>query len=685
MSSLPLRYLDSAQHSLRRIITRVRAARTLAKTTDPATFCSGQCDKQERRAENKSYGQRQRGDSTHINPLLRIGVGKLLSRNDCEAMVAELRGITAKRWLPWDGDVGNDDSSSTVTAISLDQLPESRARWDQAVGSAVRARIARTYGVHDTCVVMAEAEHMFFCRVESPHPPQSCHKQQHQQHQQVSADNTETQQWKTTVEGTGAVKVRNGVQQPTAAAMSDPSATTTTTFRRSASLISFTVALGEVQQQWTVCFEKRGQCVRLSEQGTGVIFSGKLRHATVPMSMFQPWQRHQPTTTTTTARLASERSELPKEHVLQQPSSQSSSGILLRGFASIRGVNNLSPSFSRVGETVTMGWQWGNPIWNLDAPWITDRDILDRAWMATGGATVSNATSSSRTAATGTAKSIATAATATATTNSTSQNRVHFKYMNVSPPETEVEGVAVSTTGRAPAFAPLPQLPQYQQPTLNRMNSSLAHRYYRQIGPDAVGGSGGMDFPTVDQQGRPVIDLIPRQTALHWIPGREGRGEITISAVLRRRLPWQRRRHVGKAGLSLDAGSSPRMDAALRELFGGGEGEVEGEVLTQTEAQRQQQRQALRWSREQQQQQQQTREQQKPREHQQQRLVRVPVPPIKYVFVDPRYRGEWSSCMAGEGWERYGREGRGEREFRDIFFPWLVFEVQKPNTRSSPI
>lgn len=71
---------------------------------------------------------------------------------------------------------------------------------------------------------------------------------------------------------------------------------------------------------------------------------------------------------------------------------------------------------------------------------------------------------------------------------------------------------------------------------------------------------------------------------------------MMISAVLRRRFPWGRRRQVGKSGYSTSAGISATMDGALRELF--------ADELTTHEC-----------------------------------LVRVPVPPIKYVFVDPRFRG----------------------------------------------
>lgn len=122
---------------------------------------------------------------------------------------------------------------------------------------------------------------------------------------------------------------------------------------------------------------------------------------------------------------------------------------------------------------------------------------------------------------------------------------------------------------------------------LERMNSSLAHRYYRQ-------GLGGMNIPLVDDLGRPVVDLH-EEGPPRWIPGsRRAGAEFKITAALRRRHAWYFRRQViGRAGLSTEAGASPRMDSALRELFGDGERRFEGER----------------------------------------------VPPIKYVFVDPRYRG----------------------------------------------
>lgn len=130
---------------------------------------------------------------------------------------------------------------------------------------------------------------------------------------------------------------------------------------------------------------------------------------------------------------------------------------------------------------------------------------------------------------------------------------------------------------------------------LERMNTSVAHRYYRQ-------GLEGMEVPVIDPLGRPVIDLV--EDGSSWLPGREKPADVTISAVLRRRFPWDRRRQVGKAGLSTAAGASPVMDAALQKLFGASQ-----EPATAAAA-------AVAGE----------------------RFVRVPVPPIKYVFVDPRYR-----------------------------------------------
>lgn len=132
---------------------------------------------------------------------------------------------------------------------------------------------------------------------------------------------------------------------------------------------------------------------------------------------------------------------------------------------------------------------------------------------------------------------------------------------------------------------------------LERMNSSTAHRYYRQ-------GLEGMNIPLLDSRGRPVIDLAEDRPPLRLPWGSKKTTQVTVTASLRRRFfPWDRRRQVvGKAGLSIEAGTSPKMDAALQTLFGGSSAEVaagEGE----------------------------------------RRMVRVPVPPIKYVFVDPRYRG----------------------------------------------
>lgn len=440
------------RHTLRRILGRVRATTALALT--PANSAPGV--------------------ASH-NPLLLVGVGALLSRKDCETMAGEAEGKDG--WVPWDGDLG-----ASSTAVSLESLPRSRELWEGAEGDAVRARIAGIYGVHESSVV-AEAGDVFLCKITPDARGRLFEASFNQRREEEDED----------IDGS-----RLSVSAD---------------FRRSKSLVTFSVALSAGLPPWAVCLEQRGQCLRPTGQGEGVVFSGKLRHALVTML----------------SEARAGRSGGAGGDAQDRP-------VVLRGFASI-----CDP---RVRED-SRRWAWGAPAWHVDAPYVKDEDILDRVWVDDRSTELGVASNPPVTALAGEA-----------------------------PGGSRTVGVAASSSHFF----------------LERMNTSAAHRYYRQ-------GLGGMNVPVVGKLGRPVIDLVEDRTSRLPKSSSSGKAsEVTIEAVLRRRFPWGWRRQVGKAGLSTAAGSSPRMDAALGELF--------GSRLPDGE-----------------------------------RLARVPVPPIKYVFVDPRYRG----------------------------------------------
>ncbi|CBN75643.1 hypothetical protein Esi_0151_0040 [Ectocarpus siliculosus] len=290
---------------------------------------------------------------------------------------------------------------------------------------------------------------------------------------------------------------------------------------------------------------KRGECFRPGGQGTGIIFSGKLRHASLRIP-------HGDGAPAGSGNSEGSRQEHPPV-------------LLLRGFASIQ-----HPSVAEESAR----WQWGSPAWHIDAPWIRDQDILDRVWVASGSDLGAEAADGRHPPPAGGAAAAAAAGTAPA---------------GVDPPRSYY---------------------------LQRMNTTLAHRYYRQ-------GLAGMDVPVVDSAGRPVIDLVEDGGVSSWwrrgVIGADKPGEVTLKAVLRRRFPWSRRRQVGKAGLSTDAGASPRMDAALQQLFGSSSTSSAAAAARREQVVAGDSPLAAR-------------QQGSP-------LVGVPVPPIKYVFVDPRYRG----------------------------------------------
>ncbi|CAM9323906.1 unnamed protein product [Hapterophycus canaliculatus] len=429
------------------------------------------------------------------NPFLGVGLGAFLSPRNCNAVLREARKVD--RWAPWDGDLGRG-----TVATSLEDLPLSRAIWSGKAGDRIRERVAEVYGVPPAGLVV-DAGGVFVCKVGTDGAPGVAPEQE--------------------VKGTWA-----GVQERAVngAVQQEQQQQGVLEFRRSKSLITFCVALSAEDgplSSLAVCLEQRGECVRLGGQGSGVVFSGKLRHASVMTSV-------------RTSSGGEENSA---------PQQQRSPIFLLKGFASIRHPSVLQESAR---------WQWGYPAWHVDAPWIKDQDILDRIWVA-GDA--------------------------------------------LAP----VPAAAADTTGEAGAVKA-----QGHRHQLERINSTLAHRYYRQ-------GVHGMNVPVLDPLGRPVIDLIEDAGAsrlVSWLPGvtTAKPAEVTLKAVLRRRFPWDRRRQIGKAGLSTEAGASPRMDAALQELFGASCAYVSAAKLTPG---------GVRTAGE--------------------SLVGVRVPPIKYVFVDPRYRG----------------------------------------------
>ncbi|CAM9946700.1 unnamed protein product [Ectocarpus sp. 12 AP-2014] len=498
--------VSKARQNLRRLYAHARSAWALSRTPPSSP------------------------DATSLpagNPLMRVGLGGLISPRDCNTIVRE--ALKVDDWAPWDGDLG-----TRALGTSLDKLPLSRALWDGKAGDRVRARLAGLYGVPESSIVVNT---LFVCKVgldvdglqDEALPEEGRGRSVGTLHEAV--------------DGAAAASAKLQQQQ-----RRQQLSIETSEFRRSRSLLTFSVALSAEDAllpcPWAVCLEQRGECFRPGGQGTGVIFSGKLRHASLRIPHGAGAQASSGN---------SERSRQAHPPVL-----------LLRGFANIQ-----HPSVAEGSAR----WQWGSPAWHIDAPWIRDQDILDRIWVA-GGSDLGAEAADGR-----------------------------------DPPAGGA--AAAAAAGTAPAGDDPPR--SYY---LQRMNTTLAHRYYRQ-------GLAGMDIPVVDSTGRPVIDLVEDGGVSSWwrrqVVGADKPGEVTLKAVLRRRFPWSRRRQVGKAGLSTDAGASPRMDAALQQLFGS------SSTSSAVAAARREQVVAgdspLA-----------ARQQGSP-------LVGVPVPPIKYVFVDPRYRG----------------------------------------------
>ncbi|CAM9950498.1 unnamed protein product [Ectocarpus sp. 6 AP-2014] len=503
--------VSKARQNLRRLYARARSAWALSRTPPSSP------------------------DATSLpagNSLMRVGLGGLISPRDCNTIVRE--ALKVDDWAPWDGDLG-----TRALGTSLENLPLSRALWDGKAGDRVRARVAGLYGVSESSIVVNA---LFVCKVgldvdglrDEALPEEGRGRSVGTLHEAVD----------------GAAAASAKLQQQQQQRRQQPQLSTEASeFRRSRSLLTFSVALSAEDAllpcPWAVCLEQRGECFRPGGQGTGVIFSGKLRHASLRIP-------HGAGAPASSGNSEGSRQEHPPV-------------LLLRGFASIQ-----HPSVAEESAR----WQWGKPGWHIDAPWIRDQDILDRVWVA-GGSDLGAEAADGR------------------------------------HPPPAGGAAAAAAAGTAPAGVDPPR--SYY---LQRMNTTLAHRYYRQ-------GLAGMDVPVVDSAGRPVIDLVEDGGVSSWwrrgVIGADKPDEVTLKAVLRRRFPWSRRRQVGKAGLSTDAGASPRMDAALQQLFGSSSTSSAAAAARREQVVAGDSPLAAR-------------QQGSP-------LVGVPVPPIKYVFVDPRYRG----------------------------------------------
>ncbi|CAB1114853.1 unnamed protein product [Ectocarpus sp. CCAP 1310/34] len=543
--------VSKARRNLRRLYARARSTWALSRT-------------------QPSYP-----DATSLpagNPLMRVGLGGLMSPRDCNTIVRE--ALQVDDWTPWDGDLGKH-----ALGTSLEKLPRSRALWDGKAGDRVRARVAGLYGVQESSIVVNA---LFVCKVGLNVDGLRDEVLREGQGRSVGTLHE-------AVDRAAAASAKLQQQQRQRQRQQPQLSIEASDFRRSRSLLTFSVAISTEDAllpcPWAVCLEQRGECFRPGGQGTGVIFSGKLRHASlrIPHGAGAP--------------ASSGNSERPRQ---DHPPA-----LLLRGFANIR--------HPLVAEG-SARWQWGSPAWHIDAPWIRDQDILDRVWVA-GGTDLGAEAADGR------------------------------------HPPPAGGAAAASEAGTAPAGVDPPR-----SNYLQRMNTTLAHRYYRQ-------GLAGMDVPVVDSAGRPVIDLVedggggsslwrrgvigadkPGEVTLKavlrrrfpwsrrrqvgggvsslWrrgVIGADKPGEVTLKAVLRRRFPWSRRRQVGKAGLSTAAGASPRMDAALQQLFGSSSTSYAAAAARREQVVAGDSPLAAR-------------QQVSP-------LVGVTVPPIKYVFVDPRYRG----------------------------------------------
>lgn len=552
---------DSVSHIISCLIARLRAKVSLAnakippakKTSlrakksddDPRQLAAAPSFPREK-AEQRNHEMTEKCDASNndtiANPLLLMGVGQLLSPRDCDTIISEARSTDVGAWQTWDGDVGSLDmeGAASVQVVRLAELSEAHALWQKGTTQErVLARVASTFGVQQSGVTLSSADDTFVCKIQP----------------KMTAEQKEAIKGSSRSDGVPDISLLSPV----------------CSFRRSASLVAFAVALIPGNEpEWALCLEQEGQCVSPVGQGAGVIFSGKRRHAVVNMAQ-------------------SVAAAIGGQSPPQQPVI-----FVLRGFASIR-----DPS---VREDVA-GWRWGYPAWHVDASWVKDADILNRAWA--GG--------ERRGVGDGLSDCCADAPDKIPIGAAPSSSGVGGDERSLSPQLQCRDGLEIPAaeggTERGVDFstnATATQVGGRVMQPIRRMNSTLAHRYYRQRGRD------GMNIPLVDGNNRPLIDLVPQKSKAWsrwgWGQTRQKSQEVTIVAVLRQRFPmkflwgrrpWDRRRQVGKVGLSLEPGTSRSMDATLRQLFGGSEEEGARESA----------------------------------------FVREPVPPIKYVFVDPRYRG----------------------------------------------
>ncbi|CAM9237361.1 unnamed protein product [Choristocarpus tenellus] len=440
---LPVKLLPMTEAEERIAVQRVDKQQFLAKLTFWIGQCSSRCQAKHALSQDPPPASLAAGE---YNPLLATQVGPLLTQEMCQTIVNE-----AQIMGNWDQFHG--DGAEQVTAICLRDLRVSQGLWEEGLGQDVRTRVAATFGL-DPISVDTGPQDIFVCKFEEGHDDQL-----------RSRKRVRGKRYPDKLEA--AVK-----------------------FSRSKSMVSFSVALDD-RLSWAICFEERGVMLSPRSQGTGIIFSGKQRHAHLrldpALNIFAPG------------------SEAGSGNLVH------SSPMILRGFA------RLTSPLLRGDLTL---WKWGLPAWHLNSRWVGDRDMLDRAWL-----------------------------------------------------------IDPSTVSTPNSLENSPGMPR-----LERANSTLAHRYFRQ-------GVGGMDVPILDAMGRPLVDLHQEWS---WPPWRR---EVVVLATLRPQRPWGRRKVVGRAGLRTTAGVSPRMDAALRELFDWKS--VSGGFS----------------------------------------LNRVEVPPIVFVFVDPRYRG----------------------------------------------
>lgn len=514
-------------------------------------------------------------DSRHRNPLALVGMGALLSQEDSEAILREALKIQDNgcdgvgddedgAWVPWSGDLGK-----SARAIRLDDLPDSRALWDAGAGNALRSRIARSFGLHESNIILNTGD-VFVCKANSGSEWSGL---------RLHGSDEATDRGRDVVTAGSVVGEERQSEQGHQQQYYQERAVQADGFRRSKSLITYSVALspqGETDPAWAVCLEQREECIRPEGVGSGIVFSGKVRHASMIV---------------TPSPLSEELGGGYSDDVVQdferdQRPPLDSTVYVLRGFVSV--------CHPRVTDGAPV-WRWGSPAWHLDSSLVKDEDILDRIWEVDRD--VVNPQSGN------TSDRFPNHPSDTGAVSDLQPAIVGADQKQLSSPLPASSPPTISVLAQRGSLASTTDDVNHQ---FERMNSSTAHRYYRQ------GPTGGMDIPTRDAQGRPVVDLVetaPRR--LPWWFGGQSQASapgFTVTAVFRN-PSWnvfrRRAQVVGRAGFSIEAGTSTRMDTALRELF-----ESSSSLASPSKV---------------------------PRE--QDEFYRVPVPPIKYVFVDPRYRG----------------------------------------------